>query len=71
MTNITCALKSWASGTCLRTVEDTRFACEGVQPAIITESVGHNGLSTTVQYIHILLSKKLNAANKIYKMNGN
>jgi integrase/ribosomal protein L40E len=50
---------------CCRHTYFTRLASEGVQPAVITESGGHKDLSTTMQYIHIPLSDKLKAVNKI------
>ena len=43
----------------------SRLAAENVHEAVITEAGGHKDLSVTMQYIHIPLSEKLAAVNKI------
>ena len=50
---------------CCRHTFATRMAESGAQPAIIKEMAGHENYSTTLQYTHISLVKKLAAANGI------
>ena len=50
---------------CCRHTYFTRLAAENVHEAVITEAGGHKDLSVTMNYIHIPLSEKLAAVNKI------
>lgn len=50
---------------CCRHTFFTLMADAGVQPAVITETGGHEDYSTTMQYTHIKLDKKLEAVNKL------
>jgi integrase len=50
---------------CCRHTYFSRLAAENVHEAVITEAGGHKDLSVTMQYIHIPLSEKLAAVNKI------
>lgn len=50
---------------CCRHTYFSRLAAENVHEAVITEAGGHKDLSVTMQYIHIPLSEKLSAVNKI------
>ncbi|MEG2857237.1 MAG: tyrosine-type recombinase/integrase [Clostridia bacterium] len=48
---------------CCRHTFATLMANSGVQPAIITETIGHEDYSTTMQYTHIHIEEKLKAVN--------
>lgn len=50
---------------CCRHTYFTRLAAENVHEAVITEAGGHKDLAVTMNYIHIPLSEKLAAVNKI------
>ena len=50
---------------CCRHTFATLMANAGVQPAIITETAGHEDYATTLQYTHIALSEKLKAVNSL------
>jgi len=50
---------------CCRHTFATLMANAGVQPAIITETAGHEDYSTTLQYTHIPLEEKLKAVNSL------
>lgn len=50
---------------CCRHTFFTLMADADVQPAVITETGGHEDYSTTMQYTHIKLDKKLEAVNKL------
>ncbi|MBR2177462.1 MAG: tyrosine-type recombinase/integrase [Clostridia bacterium] len=50
---------------CCRHTYFTRLAAENVHEAVITQAGGHKDLSVTMNYIHIPLSEKLAAVNKI------
>lgn len=50
---------------CCRHTFFTLMADAGVQPAVITETGGHEDYSTTMQYTHIKLDKKLEAVNRL------
>lgn len=50
---------------CCRHTYFTRLAAENVHEAVITEAGGHKDLAVTMNYIHIALSEKLAAVNKI------
>lgn len=48
---------------CCRHTFFTLMAERGVQPAVITETGGHEDYSTTLQYTHIPIADKINAVN--------
>ena len=50
---------------CCRHTFATLMANKGIQPAIITETAGHEDYSTTLQYTHISLAEKLKAVNSL------
>lgn len=50
---------------CCRHTFFTLMADAEIQPAVITETGGHEDYSTTMQYTHIKLEKKLEAVNKL------
>ena len=50
---------------CCRHTFSTMMARAGIQPAIITETAGHEDYSTTLLYTHIQLAEKLNAVNQL------
>lgn len=50
---------------CCRHTYFTRLAAENVHEAVMTEAGGHKDLSVTMNYIHIPLTEKLAAVNKI------
>ena len=50
---------------CCRHTFFTLMADAGVQPAVITETGGYEDYSTTMQYTHIKLEKKLEAVNRL------
>ena len=50
---------------CCRHTFATLRAQAGIQPAVITETAGHEGYSTTMGYTHIQLSEKLKAVNSL------
>lgn len=50
---------------CCRHTFFTLMADAGVQPAVITETGGHEDYSTTMQYTHIKPEKKLEAVNSL------
>lgn len=50
---------------CCRHTFATLMASSGIQPAIITETMGHEDYQTTLNYTHIPLSDKLNAVDSL------
>lgn len=50
---------------CCRHTFATLMADAGIQPAVITETAGHEDYSTTLQYTHIPLEEKLKAVNSL------
>lgn len=50
---------------CCRHTFATLMANKGIQPAVITETAGHEDYSTTLQYTHISLDEKLKAVNSL------
>lgn len=50
---------------CCRHTFFTLMANAGIQPAVITETGGHESYSTTLQYTHIHLGEKLAAVNQL------
>lgn len=50
---------------CCRHTFFTLMSYAGVQPAVITETGGHEDYSTTMQYTHIKLDEKLEAVNRL------
>lgn len=50
---------------CCRHTFSSLMAQAGIQPAIITETAGHEDYSTTMLYTHIQLEEKIKAVNKL------